>query len=36
MAFKNLISIEFTSDELQILDTALENIATVLKGKTVN
>jgi len=36
MAFENLISIEFTTDELQTLDTALDNIATVLKGKTVN
>jgi len=36
MAFENLISVTFTAAELQTLDTALNNIATVLKGKTVN
>lgn len=36
MAFENLISVTFTEEELQTLDTALNNIAGVLHGKTVN
>ncbi len=36
MAFENLISVTFTEAELQTLDTALDNIAGVLRGKTVN
>lgn len=36
MAFENLISVTFTDQELQTLDNALENIAGVLQGKTVN
>lgn len=36
MAFENLISISFTPTELQDLDAALQKIAAVLQGKTVN
>lgn len=36
MAFENLISISFTATELQDLDQALQKIAAVLQGKTVN
>ena len=35
MAFENLISVNFTGAELATLDTALDNIATVLQGKMV-
>ena len=33
---KNLISIEFSSDELRKLDAALKSIETILSGKTHN
>ena len=36
MAFENLISISFSATELQDLDQALQKIAAVLQGKTVN
>ena len=36
MAFENLISLEFSAEELATLDTALTTIAVVLQGKTVN
>ncbi len=36
MAFENLISINFTTAELTTLDDALQQIKTVLRGKTVN
>lgn len=36
MAFENLISLEFSAEELATLDTALTTIAGVLQGKTVN
>ena len=36
MALENLISIEFTTEELTALDTHLDGIQQVLAGKTVN
>jgi len=36
MALENLISIEFTPEELTALDTHLQGIQQVLSGKTVN
>ena len=36
MAFENLISLSFTTTELQDLDLALQKIADILQGKTVN
>lgn len=36
MALENLISIEFTEEELTNLDTHLEGIQQILAGKTVN
>jgi hypothetical protein len=36
MAFENLISVVFTQAELQTFDDALNKIATVLQGKTIN
>ena len=36
MALENLISIEFTEEELTALDTHLQGIQSVLTGKTVN
>lgn len=36
MALENLISIEFTTEELTALDTHLQGIQQVLAGKTVN
>lgn len=36
MTDKNLASVVFTSEELQKLDEALQNIENVLKGKTFN
>ncbi len=36
MALENLISISFTEQELETLDTHLSGIQTVLSGKTVN
>ena len=36
MAFENLIQVSFTDEELNKIDTALQTIETVLKGKTVN
>ncbi len=36
MAFENLISVTFTEAELTQLDTAINAIAQVLQGKTIN
>lgn len=36
MALDNLISLSFSNDELSTLDQALQNIETVLSGKTIN
>lgn len=36
MALENLISVSFTEEELNLLDKGLSEIASVLKGKTVN
>ena len=36
MALENLISVTFTEAELKTLDTAFNDIETVLKGKVVN
>ncbi len=35
MAFENLIQVTFTDEELTKIDSALQSIETVLKGKTV-
>lgn len=35
MAFENLIQVTFTDKELTKIDSALQSIETVLKGKTV-
>ncbi len=36
MAFDNLISVSFSSDELTALDQAIQSIETILSGKTIN
>lgn len=36
MALENLISVEFTQDELTQFDDALKAIETILKGKVIN
>lgn len=35
MAFENLIQLTFTDEELTKIDSALQTIETVLKGKTI-
>ena len=36
MAFDNLMSVSFSSDELTALDQAIQSIETILSGKTIN